>query len=356
MERESALNLDLLNELTGATGIASREDRVRTIVVRELKPLVDDLSLDALGNVIGVKRGDGPTVMLSAHMDEIGFLVRYIDDKGFIRLQPVGGFDPRVLVAQRVKLQTRGGEEIPGVLQPGVKPIHLMGPNESKDLKLEDLFVDIGLPGDEVKRLVSLGDMVTLDRPLARYGDTVSSKALDDRCGVYVMIEALRAINGTKAKIVAVASTQEEVGLRGATVASYAVEPDISVALDVTIAADIPGTPSDTAVSRLRDGVAIKMFDSSHIPNPKLVEHIRELAERYDIPHQMELLPRGGTDAGAMQRAKRGSAAITLSIPTRYVHSVNEMAAIGDIDACVDLLARFLEDAGSRTYSYAIDA
>lgn len=350
------LNLELLTELTAATGIASREDNVRQVVVRELKTLVDDISVDALGNVIGVKGGEGPTVMISAHMDEIGFLVRYIDDKGFIRLQPVGGFDPRVLVAQRVKIRTRGGDEVPGVLQPGVKPVHLMSPNDSKDLKLEDLFVDTGMSGDEVKRLVSPGDMVTLDRPLMQYGDTVSSKALDDRCGVYVMIEALRAMSGHEAKIVAVASTQEEVGVRGATVASYTVEPDISIALDVTIAGDIPGTPDDTAVSRLRDGVAIKVFDSSHLPNPKLVEHFRDLAQQHDIPHQMELLPRGGTDAGAMQRARAGSAAITLSIPTRYVHSVNEMAAISDFDACVNLLARFLEAAGSRSYGYTIDA
>ncbi len=349
------MNIDLLAELTGATGIASREDDIRGIVVRELKPLVDDLSVDALGNVFGVKNGDGPTVMVSAHMDEIGFLIRSIDDKGFIRLQPVGGFDPRVLVAQRVKIKTRNGDVVPGVLQPGVKPIHLMGPNDSKDLKLEDLFVDIGLPGDEAKQTVSVGDMVTLDRPLARYGDTIASKALDDRCGVYVMIEALRSMTKQgQAKIVAVASTQEEVGLRGATVASYAVEPDISVALDVTIAADIPGTPDETAVSRLRQGAAIKVFDSSHISNPKLVEHLRQIAEEHKIPHQMELLPRGGTDAGAMQKARAGSAAVTLSIPTRYVHSVNEMAAISDIDACVNLLARFLEVAGSRNYGYSI--
>lgn len=350
------MNLDLLSELTNATGIASREDNVRKVVIREMKPLVDELTVDALGNVIGVRHGGGPTVMVSAHMDEIGFLVRYIDDKGYIRLQPVGGFDPRVLVAQRVRIETRTGGVVSGVLQPGVKPIHLMAPNESKDLKLEDLFVDIGLPGDQVKATVSVGDMVTLDRPLAQYGDTVSSKALDDRCGVYVMIEALRAMTSSEANVVAVASTQEEVGLRGATVASFAIEPDIAVALDVTIAADIPGTPDDTAVTRLRDGVAIKVFDSSHISNPRLVEHMRDLAERNDIPHQMELLPRGGTDAGAMQRARAGAAAITLSVPTRYVHSVNEMAAIADIDATVALLARFLEDAGSRDYGYASEA
>lgn len=347
------MNLELLRELTNATGIASREDRVRTVVIREMTPLVDDLTVDALGNVIGVRHGDGPTVMVSAHMDEIGFLVRYIDDRGFIRLQPVGGFDPRVLVAQRVRITTRQGEVVPGVLQPGVKPIHLMAPGESKDLKLEDLFVDIGVPGDQVKETVSVGDMVTLDRPLAQYGDTVSSKALDDRCGVYVMIEALRAMKRSKARVVAVASTQEEVGLRGATVASFTVEPDIAIALDLTIAADIPGTPDDAAVTRLRQGVAIKVFDSSHISNPRLVEHMRDLAEQNDIPHQLEILPRGGTDAGAMQRAKAGAAAITLSIPARYVHSVNEMAAIGDIDATVALLACFLEHAGSRDYGFA---
>ena len=342
---ETELNIELLQRLTQATGIASREERIREVVVDELRPLVDSLSVDILGNVIGRIGSTGPVVMVCAHMDEIGFLVRYIDDRGFVRLQPVGGFDPRVLPAQRVMIHSREGATYPGVLQIGAKPIHLQSPEDRKELKVDDLFVDLGLEAETVRSAVSIGDMVTLDRSLQSIGDTVVSKALDDRLGVYVMIEAMRAAAPAHAQIVAVASTQEEVGLRGATTAAYSVTPDIAVALDVTIAGDIPGMTPEIAVSSLRAGTAIKVFDSSHLPNPLLVEHLREIAERHDIPHQLEVLPRGGTDAGAMQTSRVGAAACTISIPTRYVHTVNEMASQVDIDASVALLSRFLEEA-----------
>ena len=346
------MNTALLEQLTQTPGIASREDRVRALVIDEMRPLVDSIELDALGNVIGRKGTDGPVVMVSAHMDEIGFLVRFIDDRGFLRLQPVGGFDPRVLPAQRVLVHPHQGPAIPGVLQPGTKPVHLQAADDRKELKVEDMFVDLGLQQENVVATVAIGDMVTLDRPFQTVGDTVVSKALDDRLGIYVMIEALRAADPIHARIVAVASTQEEVGLRGAITAAYAIEPDIAIALDVTIAGDIPGMPPESSVSKLRDGVAIKVFDSSHLPHPRLIEHLRDIAERHDIPHQFELLPRGGTDAGAMQLTRAGVAAGTISMPTRYVHSVNEMASQHDIDACVTLLARFLEEAGTRSYDY----
>jgi tetrahedral aminopeptidase len=346
------LNTDLLQRLTQAPGIASREERIRAVVIEEMRPLVESIEVDILGNVIGRIGSTGPVVMISAHMDEIGFLVRHIDDRGFLRLQPVGGFDPRVLPAQRVLVHARTGAAVPGVLQPATKPVHLQTPEDRKDLKVEDLFVDLGLEVEDVRATVAIGDMVTLDRPFQMVGDTVVTKALDDRLGVFVMIEALRAATPTHAQLVAVASTQEEVGLRGATTAAYAIDPDVAIALDVTIAGDIPGMPSELSVSSLRAGTAIKVFDSSHLPNPQLVEHLRDIAERHDIPHQLEVLPRGGTDAGAMQRSRAGAAAGTISIPTRYVHSVNEMASQKDIDASVALLAHFLEEVGTRSYGY----
>jgi endoglucanase len=154
---------------------------------------------------------------------------------------------------------------------------------------------------------------------------------------------------------VAVATTQEEVGLRGARTAAYAVEPDISIALDVTLALDIPGSGADLAVSRVGKGPAIKIFDSSQLTHPKLVRHIRDIAEEKGIPYQLEILPRGGTDAGAMQLSRAGTVAVTLSIPCRYVHTVNEMANVEDINGTVELLAAYLEAAGSREYSYAVN-
>jgi endoglucanase len=257
-----------------------------------------------------------------------------------------------VLIAQRVWVHGYDGESRRGLLQPAAKPIHLQEAGDNKPVKLDDLFVDLGLPVERVKAAVEVGDMVTLDRTVETVGDAVAGKALDDRAGLYIMIEALRAMNGGMAEVVAVATTQEEVGLRGARTAAHAVEPAIAVALDVTMAGDIPGSPKEQAVSRLGQGAAIKVMDSSHLSNPRLIRHFRDLAEAHGIAYQLEVLPRGGTDAGAMQVAHAGVPAITLSLPTRYVHTVNELASVADLEACVALLARFLEDAGSRGYGY----
>ena len=350
------IDIDLLRSILQAPGIPSREDAIRDLVAAQMKPLVDELSIDSLGNLIGVKRGsgNGPRVMVAAHLDEIGFFIRHIDDRGFLRLQPVGGFDPRMLVAQRAIVHTRSGEQLLALVQPGAKPIHLQQPGEAKDLKLEDIFLDLGLPADEVKERVEVGDWVTMQRATEILGKAVTSKTLDDRVCVYIMLEALKRLGAHAADIYAVATTQEEVGLRGARGAAYAVDPEVGLALDVTIAGDIPGTPPEAAVTTLHGGVAIKVFDSSHISNPKLVAHLRELAEAKAIPHQLEILPRGGTDAGAMQQVTNGAAVATLSVPTRYVHSVNETASIADIEATIDLLVAFLEAAGSRSYGYEL--
>lgn len=346
------VNLDLLRRLSETPGVSGREEQVRAIVVEQLKPLVDELSVDALGNVIAIKRGSSDRkVMLAAHMDEIGFMARYIDERGFVRIQPLGGFDPRTLVAQRVVVHTRGGERLRGVLTPATKPIHLLGDERPGTPKLEEFYVDLGLPGERVQELVSLGDSITMDRTFEQVGENVIGKAMDDRTGVFTMIEALRQLGKHHATVIAVATVQEEVGLRGATTSAFAVQPDVAIAIDTTLAVDTPGMPDTEAVTRLGEGVAIKVFDSSFIPNFKLVGHLREVAERHAIRHQMEVLPRGGTDAGAMQRARGGAAAITISIPSRYVHTVNEMISVADLDAAAKLLARYLEDAHSGTYT-----
>jgi endoglucanase len=321
-----------------------------------MKPLVESMSVDNLGNLIGIRKGSGgPRIAIAAHLDEIGFLVRHIDENGFLRIQQVGGFDPRVLVAQRVVVHIREGSPLSGVLQPAARPIHLQSPGEAKELKLPDFFIDMGLSADAVKERVSIGDMVTLDRDLVEIGDTVVSKALDDRLGIYVMLEAIRKATASTAEIIAIATTQEEVGLRGAITSAFATEPDIAIALDVTIAGDIPGNPPDSHVTRLGGGAAIKMFDGSQLPNPAIIDHLRELAEENDIPWQPEILPAGGTDAGAFQKSRAGVLTCTISIPTRYVHTVNEMANKGDIDASVNLLAAWLDAAGTRDYGYSLD-
>lgn len=354
MSTEKSLNLGLLKRLCESAGIAGREDAIRDIVLEEMRSLVDEVSVDALGNVVGVRKGTGgPRVMILAHMDEIGFLVKHIDDKGFIRVQPVGGFDPRVLPAQRVLVHGYGGESLLGVMTTAAKPIHLLDPGEVKPPKVEELYIDVGLPADDVRAKVEVGDMVTLQRTVEPIGNNVIGKAFDDRICVFQMLESLRTLDGpVEAEIIAVATTQEEVGLRGAITSSYHVDPDIGIALDVTLAMDIPGAQEHDAVTKLGDGVAIKIMDSASISNYPLVRHMREVARAADITHQMEILPRGGTDAGAVQRARAGVPAITLSIPTRYVHTVNEMCARSDIQAAIDLLAEYLRHAHEGSYRH----
>lgn len=352
---ETTFNFDLLKELCETPGIPGREEAIRAVVARRMRALCDDVSSDALGNVIGVKRGSGgPRVMLAAHIDEIGFLVSHIDDKGFVRVQPVGGWDPRNMAAQRVHVHGFAGERLLGALMPATKPVHLLSDEEKKKgLKIEDFYIDLGLPADEVRARVEVGDPVTMARETVRAGNTVLSKALDDRLSVFIMLEAVRAVGEHGCEIVAVATVQEEVGLRGAGTAAYALEPEIGIALDVTLANDFPGMAEQEAVTRLGKGAAIKIMDGSLICNPRLVRHFRDVAEAHDIPYQLEILPKGGTDAGTIQRSRGGVPSFTLSIPTRYLHTVNEMANVRDIQACIALLARFLEEAGSRGYGYA---
>jgi tetrahedral aminopeptidase len=347
----AAVNVELLKLLSETPGVSGREERIRQIVISELQPLVDELDVDALGNVTALKKGSGDLrVMLAAHMDEIGFMVRHIDDQGFVRLQPLGGFDPRVLVAQRVLVHPAAGDSLRGILTPGTKPIHLLADEKPTSPKLEEFYVDLGLPAERVHETVAIGDSVTLDRSFELLGENVIGKALDDRTGVFTMIETLRRLGKHKVNVIAVATVQEEVGLRGATTAAFAVEPDVAIALDTTLALDIPGSLPQDMITRIGAGVAIKVFDSSFIPNYKLVQHLRAVAVKYHIQHQLEVLPRGGTDAGAMQRARHGAAAITLSIPSRYVHTVNEMVSQHDLDAAITLLARYLEEAHTGSY------
>ena len=349
----TTFNFDLLKRLCEAPGIPGREEAVRAVTREAMESLVDDIEVDALGNLIGRRKGNGgPTVMFAGHIDEIGFMVKHIDDHGFLRLQPVGGFDGRVLPAQRCLVHTEAGDALPGAMALETKPIHLLAGEEIKAPKVEQIFVDLGLSGDEVKAQVQVGDMVTMDRTVERIGNNVMGKAFDDRISVFMMIEAARILgeDSIESEIVLAATTQEEVGLRGARTAAYHVNPDIGVALDITLAMDIPGAAPQDAVTRIGDGVAIKVFDSSHISNHKLVRHFKQLAESENIDYQMEILPRGGTDAGAMQLSRAGMPAITISLPTRYVHTVNEMAAVTDIEAEIALLAAYMRHAHEGDY------
>jgi putative aminopeptidase FrvX len=349
---DMTLNEALLKRLIETPGVSGREERQREIAREELGSLTDEVRTDALGSVIGTKKGSGDgRVMVAAHTDEIGYLVKHIDDKGFVRLQTLGGHDPANMVSQRVLVTTADGETLRGALQPERKPPHVARGEEQKLPKADEFYVDLGMDAETVKEKVRIGDFVVMDRTLEKVGETYVGKAMDDRVGVFVMYEALRAMGDHKATIFAAATSQEEVGLRGAEASGSALEPTVVVALDVTLAMDVPGASKENTITELGKGVAIKIMDGYSISHPKLVEHLRAIAERENIPYQMEILPAGGTDAGGVQRLHGGIPAVTLSIPCRYVHTPNEMVSATDVEAAITLLARYLEEASDADYA-----
>jgi endoglucanase len=337
------LDAQLFDELVTTPGISGREERIRLVVKKYLEGLVEEVRVDRLGNVIGWRRGRGPRVMLCAHIDTIGFLVNHIEDEGFLRISSVGGFDPRTLVNQQVLAQ--GAQDYIGLLSPAEPPIHLQPKGESKkELKIKDLFVDLMIPADDVKSNVKIGDPISLYRHPVVNDRVVTSPYLDDRLGVYVLLEVLRRVTETQAEIHAVFSVQEEVGVRGAKTSAFEIQPDIGVAIDVTIANDIPGAEKSQRGAVLGEGIAIGVMDALSISDPRLVQRFAEISDELGMSYQREVFPSGGTDAGAIQLSRAGVPAVTISVPTRYVHTVNEMALVSDIEATIDVLVRFLSN------------
>lgn len=336
------MNFDLLAELCRTPGAPGHEAPIRGVVARELGPLVDECWTDPLGNFVARKTGSGPRLMLCAHMDEISFMVQHIEDSGFLRVLPLGGFDAKTLTAQRVIVH--GREDLLGVM--GTTAVHLMSDDDRKrPPKLEDFYIDVGLPAERVRELVRLGDVVTRERELARLGNLVTSKSLDNRAGLYVLIEAMRVLGPHECEIFAVAAVQEEVGLRGARVAAARIRPQLALAMDITLANDGPGTAAHQHVSTIGGGAAIKVYDTSVIVPASVVDHLLEVASARGIAHQLEIMPRGGTDTRELQLSGDGAIAGCVSIPTRYVHQSVETLDPDDLDASVDLVAAFCETA-----------
>ena len=342
----ATMNLPLLKSLSEAPGVPGREERVRDILKREFDGLFEEVTIDPLGSLIGKKRGPagGKRVLLACHIDEIGFYVRHIDDKGFIRIHNAGGFDTRNLLARRVRIQSSSGEEIIGVMNPGGRPIHIAKEEDKKKIpEINDFFIDLFLPAEEVKKKVRVGDPVTLVQEFSELGECVSGKCLDNRVAAFVAVEALRKAKSLKYEVILAATVQEEVGLRGAGPAAYSAEPDIAIAIDTTLAVDTPGVPEDESITKLHNGVALTVMDSSIIANRSLIDEFENVAKQREIPYQLSILTRGGTDAGAMQRIRGGYRAMTLSVPTRYIHTVTESVSKKDLQSAIDLLAAWFE-------------
>jgi putative aminopeptidase FrvX len=344
-------DFELLQELTETSGVPGYEDRIREIVRRELEPEVDEIRGDGMGNVVGTVHGESDSsVVVAAHMDEIGFMVRHITDEGFVQVDALGGWDPRVLKAQRVTVHTEE-EDLSGLI--GSAPPHTLDEEQLEaDPEVEDVHIDLGLDGEEVQERVSPGDLVTLEQTTEQIGETVSGKALDDRVCLFAMLEAAKRIEDSEVTIHFAATVQEEVGIRGAQALGVDLDPDLAVALDVTVANDVPGFEPGDQVTELGEGTAIKLKDSSVITNPKVHRRMQSVAESEDIEHQLEVLPAGGTDTAGFQRASGATPVGAISIPTRYLHTVTESAHVADVAATIDLLTAFLDsEDGSHDYT-----
>src|SRR5690554_6469270 len=339
-----SLNFPLLKKLSETPGAPGFEDKISELIISEITPLVDSISIDNMGNIHAFKKGKtNKKVMLAAHMDEIGFIVTHIDDNGFLKFAPLGGFDPKTLTAQRVIVH--GKEDIVGVM--GSKPIHVMTPEErEKKVKLTDYFIDLGRSKEEVENLVEIGTPITRQRELIEMGECVNGKSLDNRISVYVLIEMLKSLKTKELPFntYAVFTTQEEVGLRGAQVATIQIQPDIAFAIDTTIAFDLPGSTSSDYVTKLGKGPAIKIMDASVVTNPRLVAFMKQTADTANIPWQPEILQAGGTDTAMLQKMVAGGAiAGAVSIPTRHLHQVIESSHKKDVEHAVQLLTAIIE-------------
>lgn len=339
------VNVSLLKQVCEIAGAPGFEKRVRDLVVDLVTPLADEVKMDNMGNVIAIKKSkknpDAKKVMVAAHMDEIGFIVTHIDDSGFVRFHTLGGFDPKTLTAQRVIIH--GKKDLVGVM--GSKPIHVMTAEEKTKLpNTTDFFIDLGMSKEEVEKYISIGDPITRDRELIEMGDCVNCKSIDNRVAVYILIETLRTIQDPAYDLYAVFTVQEEVGLRGANVAAHGINPDFGIALDTTIAFDVPGAQAHEKVTELGKGTAIKIMDAMTICDYRMVDFMKKTAEQHQIKWQPEILTAGGTDTAGVQRmGKQGAIAGAISIPTRHLHQVIEMAHKQDIANSILLLNACLE-------------
>jgi endoglucanase len=322
---------ELIRRLTEAYGPSGREEQIRAIIRAEVEPYASDVRVDAMGNLIALKAGtgSGKRVMLAAHMDEIGLIVSYVDEKGFLRFQPIGGVDVMALVGSRVQF----ADGTIGVVAPENR-------REFKDKpELSRLYLDIGASGrDEARK--RLGEAVGYERSLADLKRRIVAKALDDRIGCAVLIETLRRLSGSPHDVSAVFTVQEEVGLRGAQTGTYGLAPDLGIAVDITPAADTPEAPKLAMV--LGAGPCIKVMDSGMLSHPGIKRLLMETAEAEGIPYQLEVLDRGTTDAAAIQLARSGVPAGCVSLPCRHYHTPSEMVDMEDVENTVKLLVALL--------------
>lgn len=338
-------SFDFLKDLVEAPSPSGYEQPAAAVFREYVTPLADAISTDVMGSVHAVLKGtaDGPSVMLAGHIDEIGFMVTYITDDGYCAFAPIGGHDPQILPGMRVDVHTKTGV-LRGVL--GRLPIHLLEEEDRKAVvKMHKMFIDLGMAGEDVKKLVRIGDPVTYGVGLEKYGDGMAvSRAFDDKMGAWVAAEVLRLVKdagGAPGDLVAAATVQEEIGLRGGTTSAYSQDPVVGIAIEVTHATDY------LDVDKRKFGEVIcgrgPVLSRGANINPKVFELLCEVAEAEEIPYQVEGAPRGtGTDANAIQLSRGGKAAALVSVALRYMHTPTEVLALKDVEDTARLLAAFV--------------
>ena len=324
----------LIKKLVETVGPSGYETKIREVIKNEIDKYADEIQTDAMGNLIvrkGRKSETGLKIMLSAHMDEIGLMVTHVDKNGFARFTTIGGVRPHHCLGGRVRFLNGVAGVIGGEKLENLNNVHT----------IESMFIDVGAKSSEVCP-VKIGDVAAFDRAFEDLGDRLIAKSMDDRISVAVLIDVLKKVKGSPHELYFVFSTQEEVGLRGATTAAYGIDPDLGIAVDVTTTGDTPrGTLMDV---KLGAGPAIKIKDGGMLSDPHLIAAMVQCAQQLQIPYQLEILLGGTTDAKAMQITKAGMPAGCVSIPTRYVHSPSEMVDFNDVENAVKLLTKLISE------------
>ena len=332
--------VEALEKLSNANGVTGRENEVRELLKQYLKSYVDEIREDKLGNLVTFKKGNknAPTVMIAAHMDEIGLMVKNIKKMGVLQFTKIGGIDDRILLAQKVIVHTENGP-LTGVI--GSKPVHIQNEVEKKKvMEADKLFIDIGA-GDkkEAEKMgVEIGDVVSFDTKFVRISENVVlGKALDDRVGCAMMIETMKRLQDVDCNIYAVGTIQEEVGLRGATIAAFQVAPDVGIVLESTVAGDMPGVGEGEAPAKMGKGPVITVADAGLIVHPKVLRLIVDSAKQNRIPYQLETGIRGATDASRIALSREGVPSGIISVPARYIHSPAGILDLNDVKLAIKL-------------------
>lgn len=342
--------LMMLKDLTDANGIPGNERAPREVMKKYIEPFADELELDGLGGLAAKKIGDpnGPKIMVAGHLDEVGFMVTQIDEKGFLKFQTVGGWWGQVMLAQRVTITTRHGEEVIGVI--GSKPPHIVPADvRNKPVDIKDMFIDIGASSKEeaLEWGIRPGDMVTpyFEFNVLKNEKLLLAKAWDNRIGCAIAIDVLRQLNNESHPniVYGVGTVQEEVGLRGAKTMTYKIQPDIGFAVDVGVAGDTPGITAKESTTKIGAGPSIVLYDASMVAHTGLRDFVIDVAEEVGIPFQYDTMSGGGTDAGSIHVTANGVPALSIGIPTRYIHSHSGILHRDDYENAVKLIVEVIK-------------